>query len=140
MALVDTNIFVYAADREAGERQMVSRRLVGDLTAERRLLASAQVLNELYHALTRKGRGPGFPHEYAADVVRELSTAATVVPLSQLTTMCALDALPRHGFSFWDALIRAAKEAGATILYTEDFQHGRVIEGVRIVNPFLPES
>jgi predicted nucleic acid-binding protein len=40
--------------------------------------------------------------------------------------------------SFWDALIwAAAKAIGATRLYTEDFQHGRVIEGVRIVNPFL---
>jgi predicted nucleic acid-binding protein len=40
--------------------------------------------------------------------------------------------------SFWDALIwAAAKENGIPVVYTEDFQHGRDIEGVRIINPFL---
>jgi len=43
-----------------------------------------------------------------------------------------------HGFSFWDSLVlRMAKQAGCTVLLTEDFQHGQSIDGVRIVNPFL---
>ena len=53
-------------------------------------------------------------------------------------TLRALEAVSPHGFSFWDALIwAAAKENGISVVYTEDFQHGREIEGVRIINPFL---
>lgn len=37
----------------------------------------------------------------------------------------------------WDALIvRAAQAAGCSTLYSEDFQDGKVIDGLRIVNPF----
>jgi predicted nucleic acid-binding protein len=39
--------------------------------------------------------------------------------------------------SFWDALIVvAASWSGATILYTEDFNHGQKLLGVTVVNPF----
>ena len=60
-----------------------------------------------------------------------------VVLVTPTITLRALDAIPRHGFSFWDSLIwAAAKENGVEVVYTEDFQHGRDIEGVRIINPF----
>jgi predicted nucleic acid-binding protein len=40
--------------------------------------------------------------------------------------------------SFWDAMIvHAARLAGADLLYSEDLQHGAVLGGVRIDNPFL---
>jgi predicted nucleic acid-binding protein len=46
-----------------------------------------------------------------------------------------------HGLSFWDGLIwAAAKEAGVGIVYSEDFQHGRDLEGVRWENPFATSS
>ena len=39
--------------------------------------------------------------------------------------------------SIWDALIwSSAVENKVRVIYTEDFQGGRVIEGVRFVNPF----
>jgi predicted nucleic acid-binding protein len=44
----------------------------------------------------------------------------------------------RYGFSIWDSLIvAAALDAGCTTLYTEDLQHGQVVDDVRIENPFL---
>lgn len=56
-------------------------------------------------------------------------------------TNVLVDAVARHGFSFWDALIwAAAREGGISTLDTEDFQHGRAIEGVRIVDPFAGAS
>jgi predicted nucleic acid-binding protein len=40
--------------------------------------------------------------------------------------------------SFWDAMIvHAARLAGVETLYSEDLQHGAVLAGVRIENPFL---
>jgi predicted nucleic acid-binding protein len=39
--------------------------------------------------------------------------------------------------SFWDALIvRAAAEARCDVLLSEDLNHGQVIDGVRIEDPF----
>ena len=42
-----------------------------------------------------------------------------------------------HGFRFHDALILAsALDAGCDTLLTEDFQTGRRVDGLTIVNPF----
>ena len=42
------------------------------------------------------------------------------------------------GYTFYDALIvTAAIESGCRVLYTEDLQHDRVVQSVRVVNPFL---
>jgi predicted nucleic acid-binding protein len=45
----------------------------------------------------------------------------------------------RYHLNYWDALIvAAALLAGCDTLYTEDLQHGQVIEGrLTVVNPFL---
>jgi len=44
----------------------------------------------------------------------------------------------RYGFSIYDALIvAAAVRARCTVLYTEDFQHGQVIDKLVIRNPFV---
>ena len=42
----------------------------------------------------------------------------------------------RHGIGFWDALIiRAAAVLGASILWSEDLNHGQTYEGVLVRNP-----
>jgi predicted nucleic acid-binding protein len=59
-------------------------------------------------------------------------------PLSIQTHLRALGLSKRYGFSIWDGLIvAAASEARCTKLLTEDLQHGQVIDGLRIENPFL---
>jgi predicted nucleic acid-binding protein len=41
----------------------------------------------------------------------------------------------RHGIAYWDALIVAAAErGGCPRIYSEDLQHGRSYEGVRVEN------
>lgn len=51
----------------------------------------------------------------------------------------ALRAVGEHGLSFWDALLWATvRRAGVGLLISEDFQDGRTIEGVRVINPFAP--
>jgi predicted nucleic acid-binding protein len=41
------------------------------------------------------------------------------------------------GLRFRDALLVAAvAEKGVTVLFPEDMQDGRIVNGVRIVNPF----
>jgi predicted nucleic acid-binding protein len=49
----------------------------------------------------------------------------------------AMRAVGEHRLSFWDAMLWAtARRAGVRLLITEDLQDGRVLEGVRFVNPF----
>jgi predicted nucleic acid-binding protein len=43
-----------------------------------------------------------------------------------------------HGLNFWDALIvRSAKQAGCSLLFSEDIEGQREFDGVQIVNPFV---
>jgi len=65
-----------------------------------------------------------------------LVEAATPDDLSQ--AMCAV-AVYRIGF--WDAMLWAtARRAGVQTLFSEDFQDGQTIEGVRILNPFAAHN
>jgi predicted nucleic acid-binding protein len=51
--------------------------------------------------------------------------------------LAAIDLHRLPGLSSWDALIlRSAKQAGCGVLYSEDMQDAREVDGVRVVNPF----
>ena len=57
-------------------------------------------------------------------------------PLDIETHELALDLAERQNFSIYDRLIvAAAVRAGCTVLYTEDLQHGQMIEKLQI-RPF----
>ncbi|HKU82009.1 MAG TPA: hypothetical protein VJP76_07550, partial [Candidatus Tumulicola sp.] len=62
-------------------------------------------------------------------------------PVQETTLTLLANALTikaRHELSFWDsAIVAAARALGCRKLYSEDFGHGRTIEGVAIVNPFF---
>lgn len=135
--LVDTNVVIYAADPSDEAKRRVAIQLIETLRSRNALVVSVQVLNEFYQRSTRTHKPPALSHAEALEIVADLSRAAEVLPLTASITLRALDAIPRHGFSFWDSLIwAAARENGIGVVYTEDYQHGRDVEGVRIINPF----
>jgi predicted nucleic acid-binding protein len=94
------------------------------------------VLQEFYVAVTRKLADP-LPSEVAENVVRNL----TELPMIQIDSTLVLSAIGKSrllGFSFWDSLIiAAALYGGAECLFTEDLQHGQIVDGMRIENPFI---
>jgi predicted nucleic acid-binding protein len=50
----------------------------------------------------------------------------------------ALEIMDSTQYGFYDSLILAsAVRGGCTILYSEDFQDGQMINGVKVVNPFI---
>jgi predicted nucleic acid-binding protein len=50
----------------------------------------------------------------------------------------ALRVAGKHRFAWYDSIIVAsALESQCDTLYSEDFQHGRQIEGLRMENPFV---
>lgn len=134
--LIDSNIFVYAFDPADPTKQAKALRLVEDVTREDDLVLSVQVLNELAWTLLRQGFGNA--PEDVREIVDEIRQNARVVPLTPDLTLKALTSGLGYGLSFWDGLIWAAAHLHrVSTIYTEDFQHGRDIEGVRFVNPFI---
>jgi predicted nucleic acid-binding protein len=59
-------------------------------------------------------------------------------PITPATILAALTVAERYGFSHYDSLIVAtALEAGCSTLYSEDMQHGQLIDNrLTIINPF----
>jgi predicted nucleic acid-binding protein len=132
---VDTNILIYAYDRDAGDKHQVALDLVRRLWTEGNGSLSTQVLQEFYVNATAKNAKPISFSEARAVVSRYL--VWHVEANAPQTILRASEIQERYRLSFWDALIiAAASKAAAAILYTEDLNHGQSIEGVKIINPF----
>jgi predicted nucleic acid-binding protein len=136
---LDTNVLVYLFDIDAPEKKAAVTGLFEREGASGLLILSTQVLQEFYVVVTRKLARPLAP-EVAEQAVRDFATW----PVRQVTPALILSAIRRSiasRLSFWDALIvETAIDAGATAILTEDLQHGQVIDGVRVVNPFASVS
>jgi predicted nucleic acid-binding protein len=138
-AFFDTNVLVYLFDNDAAEKQERARELLARQAGSGQVLLSTQVLQEFFVAVTRKLSRP-LPVDDAAQAIRRLA-AFQVVQADTGMILEAIAVSKRFGISFWDALIvQAARQGGAEILYSEDLQHNQDVVGVRIVNPFLPNT
>ncbi|OGO58535.1 MAG: hypothetical protein A2Z32_14735 [Chloroflexi bacterium RBG_16_69_14] len=135
LTFVDTNVLVYAHDGSETVKQPLARALLEELWTTRTGALSTQVLQEFYVVATRKF-DPPMSREEAREVVA-LYAAWPLVLVDLPLILTASNLEERHRLSFWDALIiEAATRAGAARVVTEDLQGGRVIDGVRIENPF----
>ena len=132
-SFLDTNVLLYTDSVDAPAKQRRALELLAEQRLARTGVVSLQVLQEYFVAATRK---------LAVDtgVARrkvELFANYHLVVLDVEDMLAAIDLHRLHQVSFWDALVvRAAKEGGCSVLYSEDLQHGRSIDGVRIVDPF----
>lgn len=131
---VDTNVLVYTDDpRDPGKQSRALTLLKEHLRGGTGVL-SIQVLQEYFSTSTRKLR---LSAELAKQRIEIFATLHVVEPCVD-DLLAAIDIHRLHRVSFWDSLIiRSAKVAGCRVLATEDMQHGEIIDGVRIVNPFL---
>lgn len=130
---LDTNILVYSLDQsDAGKREKC-RGLIKSLIGENSAVISTQVMQEFYAAATAK---MGADPLLIKDILRSLERFETVV-ISPMLIKEAIDCAIINRLSFWDALIVvSAESARCDTIWTEDLNHGQVIRGVRIENPF----
>ena len=129
----DTNVLVYADDKAAPAKQ---RRAL-DLIAEHRRagtgVVSLQVLQEYFVTVTRKLHVDAGIARRKVELLAEFDVAAPEVA----DILAAIDLHRLHGFSFWDALVlQSAKQAGCSVLFSEDLQDARELGGLLVVNPF----
>ena len=136
-AFFDTNLLVYLFDSSSPEKQRRAREVLAERTQHDEVILSAQVLQEFYVVVTRKLARP-LSDDRAGRLVQEFSTFPVVTTDAPLV-LAGVVLARRHRLSLWDAMVVvAAKAGGAAEVLTEDLQHGQVLEGIRIVNPFLP--
>ena len=129
----DTNILIYADDKAVPAKQRRAVELVAEHRRARTGVVSLQVLQEYFVTVTKKLQVDAAIARRKVELLSEFDVAAPEVA----DILAAIDLHRLHGFSFWDALIlRAAKQSGCSVLFSEDMQGSREIDGVRIVNPF----
>jgi len=135
---LDTNILVYSVDRDAGDRHNTAVKLVERSVRAGNCVQPLQSLCEFFNIATRK---IGLDVSIAAEVVARWQAAVPIEPASDDDLRNAMRAVREHGLSFWDALLWATvRRVGVELLISEDFQDGRSIEGVRILNPFAARN
>jgi predicted nucleic acid-binding protein len=129
---LDSNILIYAELEPDSQKGIRAADLI--LRAARDGVIPAQVLGEYLRFVQRR-----MPTAFA-EAIRQASIYRGLF-LTPATTGAVIDnacALARdHRMQLWDCVVCAAcLEAGAKVLMTEDLQDGRVIEGMRLINPF----
>jgi predicted nucleic acid-binding protein len=131
---VDTNILIYAHDREAGAKHERARKLVEHLWTTGQGALSTQVLQELCVNLRRRVARP-LPSDQIAKLIEDYLSWEIVINTPQ-AIVAALGIESQYKVSFWDALIlHAAESCGAAILYSEDLSHGQRYGAVEVVDP-----
>ena len=134
---LDTNIFVYAFDASAPAKAKKAAHLVRQAADTGQGIVSYQVVQEFFNVAFRRFAHPmnlAEAEQYLITVFRPL----LAVHSSPSLYVEALRILGKHRLSWYDSLIVAAALEGlCDTLYSENLQHGREIEEVKIENPFL---
>ncbi len=133
---VDTNVLVYAHDRDSGRKHRQATKLLEELWRDRSGVLSTQVLQEFYVSISRRVERP-LSRTKASRLLNVYLSWAVIVN-DGTSILEALDLERRYRLSFWDALIvQAANRAAASALYSEDLSHGQLYGAVPVINPFL---
>lgn len=130
---IDTNVLVYAQASDAPHKQRAALALLKRLYDSGAGVLSTQVLQEYCNVAIKKLRLPADHIRAQLDFFEQFE----VVPLSPAIVRAGLDLHQARSLAFYDALILACADASAcSVLYSEDFNTGEVVAGVRIINPF----
>jgi predicted nucleic acid-binding protein len=139
MNAIDTNVLVYALDRNEPIKRQKARDLLRQLHFSQTLAVIPwQVAGEFLRWLRfcqQKGQ--------ISEVLVELYLRHFIAffPLrfpNRAALDRAIDLFSRFSLSHWDSmLLGACAESGVTKLYTEDMGSPRVIDTIQLVNPFI---
>ncbi len=133
---IDTNILVYAYDTDDPLKQKISQKILEDTIQNENGAISPQIIGEFFVIVTRKIKNP----MRVKDVLGIIDILKTmrVVELDFQLTVDAIKLHQKYLISYWDGLVIATAKFGecAKIL-SEDLQHGQIIDGIRIENPYF---
>jgi predicted nucleic acid-binding protein len=130
LIFADTNVVLYTIGKDA-RKKAIAR----EITTVRPVV-SVQVINEAVNVCLRRF---AFTPERAYAFADILMRRTDVCPLNESTIRKSAEIAIRYRFSNWDSLIiAAALLTNCRTLYSEDMQHGQVIDNtLTVFNPFL---
>jgi predicted nucleic acid-binding protein len=134
--LVDTNVLLYAYDQGEPVKQSQAAVVLDRLASMRLGVLTPQVLAEFFVNATRKLQRP-LTVGQAYDRIQNYLLSWEILDLSGSIILEAVRGVRTYQMAYWDAQIWAsARLHQIPLIFTEDFNVGAVIEGVRFVNPF----
>jgi predicted nucleic acid-binding protein len=125
----DTSVLLYLLSDDTAKADRIETLLSA------RGVVSVQVLNEFAVVALRKLK---MPLNEVREILDTIRTLCAVEPVTVETHDRGLAIFERYRFSLCDSmLVAAALISGAKIVYSEDLQHGQVIDKqLRVTNPF----
>ncbi len=137
--LIDTNILVYLFDGHDRLRQDQAALILRHLEKTNQGQLSAQCLAEFFNATTRGSR----PFLLRSEAFLHVQRWMSVYPVFPLTDSIVLEAARGsrdYNLAYYDAQVWAgARLNQISVIFSEDFQDGQLLEGVHFVNPFSPK-
>lgn len=126
---LDSNVVLYLLSGDAVKADQAEALL------KTHPVISVQVLNEVTHVCVRKLR---MGWDEIAQFLELVRSFCKVVPLTAEIHDRARWVAERHQLSFYDAcIVAAAIDAGCQTLYSEDMNHGQILEeSLTLRNPF----
>jgi predicted nucleic acid-binding protein len=132
---IDSNVLVYANDRNAGEKQDRAIEVIERCMKAGNGVISIQVLQEYANIALAKLM------QDAAVVLRQLSLLDVfkVIAPSPAMVRRGVEIRSAYRISFWDAgIVAAAESADCNCILSEDLNTGQFYAGVKVTNPFAP--
>ncbi len=134
--LIDTNILIYASDPRDTTKQDQALHLIQYLEATAHGCLSVQCLAEFAH-ITTHTKHSLYTRAEAVIQVEHLARTFQIFDLTPLIVLEAARGMRDHSLAYYDAQIWAtARLNQILVVFSEDFQDGQTLEGVRFVNPF----
>jgi predicted nucleic acid-binding protein len=130
---IDTNIWLYAfIETDDSVKSATARTLI----QETEPVLSTQVINEVCVNVLRRAN---FTEEQVSRLIVSFYERYPVIELNRSILLTASRLRQRYSLSFWDStIVASALDAGVSILYSEDMQHGLTIEEqLQVRNPFV---
>ncbi len=133
--LVDTNVLLYAYDRGEPVKQLQALSVLNSLVMYDLGVLTSQVLAEFFVNATRMLQPP-LTVEKAYDRIQNYLLSWEILEITGAIVLEAARGVRTHRMAYWDAQIWAAARMNQIqVVFSEDFDEGTVIEGIRFVNP-----
>lgn len=137
--LIDTNVMIYVFDHGDQARQDQAIRVLQHMQTTGNGRLSAQSLAEFCAVTTRKLK-PLLTRAEAVTQVERFARAFPVIDLTPLIVIEAARGARDHSLAYYDAQIWAAARLNQIpVVFSEDFNPGSTLEGVKFVNPFAAD-
>lgn len=133
ICFVDSNIWLYAFSMD--EKDENKRILAKQLILGKSIRVSTQVINEVSCNLLKKHK---LDEQTLLKLILSFYAKYQVISFNPSILESASKLRNQYCLSFWDSLIvGCALSSNATVLYSEDMQHGLIInKQITIINPF----